>query len=149
VKAHLLSLVVICAACSRSAPSPRPRFGEAMGEVGRRFELAGRAAQANRFELAAFEVDEMGEVFSQLPHAELPKEGNAKVLPPMIEEFTKSELPDLARAAKNKDVSAFADAFARAAAACNACHVASGHGFIEVPASFGKPVPDVEPVPSG
>ncbi|HSQ62606.1 MAG TPA: hypothetical protein VLM85_05310 [Polyangiaceae bacterium] len=144
----LLLLALGCAACSRTSPH-QPRYGEAMGEVGRRFELAGRAAAANRFELAAFEVDEMGEVFSQLPRAEPPKEGDAKVLPPMVEGFQKAELPELARAAKDKDGRAFGDAFARAAAACNACHVASGHGFIDIPTKPGKPVPDVDPAPSG
>ena len=144
----LLLLAIGCAACSRTSPH-QPRYGEAMGEVGRRFELAGRAAAASRFELAAFEVDEMGEVFSQLPHAELPKDCDAKVLPPMVEDFRNTELPELARAAKGRDGHAFADAFARAAAACNACHVASGHGFIEVPTKPGKAVPDVDPAPSG
>ncbi len=145
---RLLVLLALACACSRASPA-RPRYGEVMGEVGRRFELVGRAVAANRFELAAFEVDEMGEAFSQLPRAEPPKEGDAKVLPPMVEAFRKTELPDLARAARGKDRRAFADAFARAAAACNACHVASGHGFIEVPTKPGKPVPDVEPAPSG
>ena len=59
-----------------AASEPRPHFGSVMAEVGRRFELAGRAGLANRFELAAFEVGEIGELFEgELPRAELPKEG--------------------------------------------------------------------------
>jgi hypothetical protein len=40
-----------------------PGLGEVMTQVGRRFEVAGRAAAANRFELAAFEVGELQELF--------------------------------------------------------------------------------------
>ncbi len=136
---------VICA-CSRTENTGhKPRFGELMGDVGRRFELAGRAAAANRFELASFEVGEMGEVLAELPRAELPKEGNTAVLGSMTEDFRKTNLPALAAAAKNKDARAFTEAFANAAAACNACHVASGHGFVQISTSLGKPVPDLDP----
>jgi len=126
--------------------APRPRYGAVMIDVGRRFELAGKAASANRFELAAFEVGEIQESFEEdLPNAELPKEGSPQTLPAMAKGFLDLNAPELVKAAKAKDAHAFDDAFARAAAACNACHQTSGHGFVQIPSKPGLAVPDVSP----
>lgn len=128
-----------------STAAARPRYGAVMFEVGRRFELAGRAAAANKFELAAFEANEIEETFEgDLPNAELPKEGSPAALPVMAKSFLDTNAPELVKAANAKDPRAFADAFQRAAAACNACHQSSGHGFVLVPTVPGKSVPDLE-----
>jgi len=157
VAASFLALVV---ACSRPNASPsgdagaataaRSRsLGEVMADVARRFEIAGRAAVANRFELAEFEADELGELFEEdVAHAELPKEGPTAHIPAMADAFLKTNVPDLKKAAASKDKRAFADAFARAATACNGCHQASQKAFIQVPQAPGKSVPDLEPVGS-
>ncbi len=117
-----------------------------MIDVGRRFELAGKAASANRFELAAFEVGEIQESFEQeLPNAELPKEGPSQALPAMAKGFLETNAVELVKAAKAKDARAFTDAFARAAAACNTCHQSSGHGYVEIPSALGQAVPSVTP----
>ena len=118
-----------------------------MSEVGRRFELAGRAAAAGRFELAEFEAGELGELFDEdLPGAELPKEGPTAALPAQADAFAKTAPADLAKAAKAKDPRAFADAFARAAALCNACHQSAEKAFLQVPTVPGQAVPVIEPV---
>lgn len=120
-----------------------------MAEVGRRFELAGKASAANRFELASFEVGELGELFAEdLPRAELPKEGASTALPAMADAFAKTDVPALAKAADSRDSAAFASAFDGAAASCNACHRASGHGFVEVPSVPGQPVPALDAIPA-
>ena len=120
-----------------------------MAEVGRRFELTGRAASANRFELAEFEIGELGELFEgDLPRAEPPKEGPSAHLPGLAQAFVQTELPALAQAAKARDASAFAQAFQRASGACNGCHKASAKGFIEIPSRPGAAVPNVEPLPA-
>jgi hypothetical protein len=154
------ALLVLLVSCSRPAPSKggapdaappaaAPRYGEVMAEVGRRFEAAGRAASANRFELAAFEVGELEELFTgDLGHADLPREGPTAQLPAMAQAFVQTFPPELAKAAKAKDARAFADAFRRASESCNGCHQASGHGFIEVPSVPGKAVPDLDPLPA-
>lgn len=154
-------VVLLLTACTRSpdtgatdaaaaaAVTPKARgWGAVMADVGRRFELAGRAASARRFELAAYEVDELREALEELPSAELPKEGNTAILLPNADAFQKGAARDLMKAAETKNPKAFEDAFRQAAAACNGCHQASGHGFIEVPSIPGKPVPDLEPRPS-
>lgn len=159
--ARAVTLLFLCLAggCSqRGAPPPpeadgtcpaerasAPRYGALMAEVGRRFELAGRASIAGRFELASFEVEEIEELFEEdLPAAELPKEGATAKLPALAEAFVKTHPPELKKAASAKDRAAFAAAFQRAAGTCNGCHQASDHAFIEIPSVPGKPVPDVE-----
>jgi hypothetical protein len=120
-----------------------------MVDVARRFEVAGRAAAANRFELAEFEAGEIEELFeSDVPGAELPKEGPTAHIPAMAKAFLQTNPPELKRAAHAKDAKAFADAFAHTAAACNGCHQASEKGFIQVPSVPGRTVPDLDPVPA-
>jgi hypothetical protein len=160
--ATMLRTAVVCAAlaagCSRANPptpggaddhaAPRASLGNVMVEVGRRFETAGRAAVANRFELAEFEAGELEELFEDdVPAAALPKEGPTAHIPAMAKAFLEAHPPELKKAAQARDAKAFAAAFARAAAACNDCHKASAKAFIQVPAVPGKAVPDVDPVP--
>lgn len=160
--ALVLAASMVLAACSRptasqgSPPSDaapasatQPRYGALMAEIGRRFELAGRAANANRFDLAAFEVGEIQELFeSELPRAELPKEGSTAALPALADAFAKTHPADLLKATHAKDGRAFAEAFQRASATCNGCHQASGHAFIQIPSAPGKSVPDLDPIAS-
>jgi hypothetical protein len=129
--------------------APRESLGNVMVQVARRFEIAGRAANAGRFELAEFEAGEIEELFEgDVPNAELPKEGPTAHIPAMAKSFLDANAPDLKKAAASKDRAAFAAAFQRASAACNACHRASAKGFIEVPSEPGKGVPDLEALPA-
>jgi hypothetical protein len=128
---------------------PRESLGNVMAEVARRFELAGRAATANRFELAEFEAGEIAELFeTDVPNAELPKEGPTAHIPAMAKSFLLANAPELKRAAATKDRAAFATAFQNAASVCNACHQAAAKGFIQVPSEPGKSVPDLDPMPA-
>ena len=138
------------AACTREPPpAPKPGLGNVMVQVARRFELAGRAAAANRFELAEFEAGEIEETFeNDVPGAELPKEGPTAQIPPLAKAFLETNARELREAASKKDRAAFDAAFGRAAAACNGCHAASAKPFIHVPSEPGKPVPDVDPLPA-
>ncbi len=142
----LLALLVGCSrAPSTNAGAPARAYGDVMSDVGRRFELAGRAAAATRFELAAFEVGEMRELFEgDLRHAAVPKEGPTDMLASTADGFVKVNVPELEKAAKAKDGRAFAAAFQRASVTCNGCHVSSAHGFIQIPSVPGKAVPDLE-----
>ena len=53
-------------------------------------------------------------------------------------------LADLRAGLASRDRQSFDAAFARAATACNGCHRASGHGFIEVPTVPGRSIPATE-----
>jgi cytochrome c553 len=145
-----LLVLASLAACSREPPpAPRPSLGNVMVQVARRFELAGRAAQAGRFELAEFEAGEIEETFeNDVPGAELPKEGPTAQIPPLAKLFLQTNAPELREAAAKKDRPAFDVAFQHAAAACNGCHEASAKGFIHIPSEPGRPVPDVEALPA-
>jgi hypothetical protein len=128
------------------AAGPRESLGNVMVQVARRFEIAGKAGANRRYELAEFEAGEIEELFeSDVPGAELPKDGPTAQIPALAKAFLESNAPALRKAAAAKDAKAFADAFGRAAAACNGCHQASAKGFIEVPTVPGKAVPDVDP----
>ncbi len=149
--------LVVLTGCSRGSaqPSagasgaPKESLGNVMVQVARRFEIAGRAAGANRFELAEFEVGEIAEMFeSDVPGAELPKEGPTAHIPLMAKAFLESTAPELKKAAAAKDRAAFAAAFQRTASVCNACHQASAKAFIQVPSELGKAVPDLDPLPA-
>jgi hypothetical protein len=143
-----LSLAV---GCSREgAPRPDgPGLGEVMLQVGRRFELAGRAASARRFALAAFEVGELQELFEDdVPRASLPKEGPTAQIPALAKAFLGSIPGELSKAALSEDPAAFAEAFRHASALCNACHLSAAKGFIQVPSVPGQSVPVMDPLPA-
>jgi hypothetical protein len=134
---------------SSVAKPPGMRLGNLMVETARRFEIAGRAADANRFDLAEFEVGEIEELFADdVPGAELPKEGPTAHIPAMARAFLDTSVPELKKAAAARDRHAFAVAFQHAASMCNACHQASAKGFIQVPSDTGKSVPDLEALPA-
>ena len=129
--------------------APVQRYGDAMSELGRRFELVGRAAAAGRFELVRYELGEIDEIFDDdLPHAAPPRVGSNVNLAGVAQAFAETNLPELNRAAAAHDRAAFAAAFNRASAVCNGCHQATGHAFIEIPGELGATVPKLDPLPS-
>lgn len=147
----VLALISLACGCKEQSPPPAPHasLGSLMVEVARRFEIAGQAVTANRYDLAVFEVGGIGEVFEDdVPHAELPKEGPTAHIPGLAQAFLKTNLPDLKKAAESHDRPTFDAAFARTAAACNGCHATSAKGFIEVPTVVGKSVPALDPLPA-
>jgi hypothetical protein len=160
--AALVALALVVG-CSRDGPSPtaslsdapsaksapKESLGNVMVQVARRFEIAGQAANANRFDMAEFEAGEIEELFeTNVPGAELPKEGPTAHIPAMAKAFLEANAPELKKAAATRDRVRFATAFQGAAAACNACHQASAKGFIQVPYEPGKAVPDLDPQPA-
>jgi cytochrome c553 len=156
----VLVTFVLIASCSKTDASPpsgekesrpaeqAPSLGEVMVQVARRFEVAGRAASANRFELAAFEAGELGELFeNEVPRASLPKEGPTAQIHALAKAFREVIPPELTKAAAAKDRAAFALAFQHAAGMCNACHESAAKGFIQVPSVPGQSVPLLDPLP--
>ncbi|MFO0758889.1 MAG: hypothetical protein U0359_20520 [Byssovorax sp.] len=131
-----------------AAEEQGPHYGAVMVELGHRFEVAGKAMNANRFELAEFEVGEIEEIFEDdLPHAAPPREIKGVNLKGLAEAFAKTNLPELQKATKDRDKAAFAKAFSNAAEVCNGCHKSTGHTFIEIPGEPGAAVPKMDPLP--
>ncbi|MCB9572485.1 MAG: hypothetical protein H6709_10395 [Kofleriaceae bacterium] len=139
--------VVEAPAVDAPAPGAAPRrFGDAMAEVGRRFERAGRAVIAGRWDLADYDLGELGEVFDDdLRHAARPEDVPSDPQP-AIAEFAATALPRLQAAVRAHDRAGYDAAVAAAAQACNACHEASAKAFIVVPSATGAAVPELSPV---
>jgi len=131
---------------ARGATEPL-RYGALMSEVGRRFELLGRAGAARRWELAAFELHELEEVFEDLPKAKRPETTGGVNLRGIEQAFTGTHPAEIKAALDARDAMAFTTAFGRAAATCNGCHQATGHRFIEIPGEPGAGIPKLDPVP--
>lgn len=146
-----LLVLLVHTGCSKSESHEyrglAPRYGALMLEIGRRFELLGEAADAGRWELAEFELQELEEVFDDLALAPSPEESRDVDLKGIREAFLETNPPELASALQRQDAAAFAEAFERAALTCNGCHKASSHAFIEVPTVPGQRVPRLDRVP--
>ena len=114
-----------------------------MAELGRRFERAGQAIDANRWDLANYDVAELGEVVEH-DWTDASWKGNAKVAA-LAHAFATKTLPALQMTARGRDRDAAAQVFAEASRACNACHQAAGVAFIEVPEALGAADPVLAP----
>jgi hypothetical protein len=132
---------------AEAAPAPAvaapKHFGDIMAEVGRRFERIGRAAKVGRWDLAAYDLGEIEEVFADIPHAIMPDDVHVD-LRPLAADFASKGPPDLKQAIASHDPAAFQAAFARTAARCNACHETAGRAFIQVPTEMGAAVPRLD-----
>ena len=103
------------------------------------------AGQARNWRLAAYHLAEIKEimsdtqdlvpVFKNLPFAD------------MMDAVIVGPIGDLEKAIDAKNPKAFAKGYGQLTAACNACHKATGHGFIHIqrPAGAGFPNQDFKP----
>ena len=124
----------------------RASFGLVMIAIGRRFEVLGKAVVAKRFELAAYELEELEEVFTDdLPHAKPPPLPPKVELAPFIKSFREFNIPDLRKAIQSNDAATISASFENAAKTCNGCHQATGRNFIDVPTRVGENVPRTDP----
>jgi hypothetical protein len=122
------------------------RYSQIMSEIGRRFEMVGKAAKNNRYELAVFELEEMKAAFEELAGAAPPKKTGDADLNGLREAFINTNPQEMKAAFDRQDSKAAAVAFTNAAATCNGCHKISGRGFIEIPLKLGDHVPVLTPM---
>jgi hypothetical protein len=145
---RLLALVLLasCAATPRPA-APGRRLGDAMDEAGRRFQRAGRAVIAGRWELAAYDLHELDEIFEE------DLAGSSWHGKPELSRFAKQfhgrELAELRTAVLAHDRTSFEHAAANAARACNECHRRAEEAYIEISETVGADVPAIEMKPNG
>lgn len=153
----ILGCVALASSCSRpsttasagptkaapTATGAPKRYGDIMAEVGRRFERAGHAVVAARWEFAGYDLGEIEELFEDdLPGALMPEDVKVD-LRSIAQAFANTHPGELKHAIRARDRAAFEAAFARTAATCNACHRAAGKAFIEVPSVVGRAVPQL------
>ena len=112
----LLGVLALCAGCARpdgnAVPERTTDYGARMLEVGQRFERLGRAGVARRWDLAAYEVEEIEEVFEELPLAKPPGETSEEALRQIERGFLSAGSEALEKALASRDTTEFANAFA-------------------------------------
>jgi hypothetical protein len=145
VVALVVAVSCVSLSCSRVGHRQGPALDSVMIDIGRRFEIAGKAARAGQFELAEFEANELEGTFRYaVPDAQMPQGVPVGHIPAMASAFADAYPGALKRAAQAKDAKAFTEAFANTAAACSACHQASARAFIRVPSQPGRSVPEID-----
>jgi hypothetical protein len=119
-----------------------PGLGDIMSLQQMRHVKLWLAGQAENWELAAYEIDELGEGFDDVVKFH-PTHKDSPVAPKdAIPRMVTEPLRALAAAVGRKDPGAFAQAYDALTASCNNCHQAMNFGFNRVQR------PDTNPYPS-
>ena len=127
------------------AEGPPPRFGDRMDGIGRRLERLGRAAEAGRYALARYEVEELKETFEDVKRTPLPEDVETLNLSEFIDPLVQKALPALDAALERQDRTEIRIAFAGVTQRCNNCHRAAGRRFVEIPDRPGAEIPALTP----
>lgn len=143
----------IVAACGRASTSNVPGsgasteafvpgLGELMSLQQMRHVKLWFAGQAANWELAAYEVDELGEGFDDIVKFH-PTHKDSPVAPKdAIPRMVTQPLADLRTAMERKDAAAFPAAYDALTAGCNNCHRATNFGFNLVQRPATNPYPN-------
>jgi hypothetical protein len=126
-----------------AAPEPyAPGLGEMMTLQQMRHTKLWLAGQAGNWELAAYELDELGEGFDDVVKYH-PTHKDSPVAPrDAIPRMTTQPLAELREAVSKKDRTAFVQAYDGLTAACNNCHLATNFGFNRVQRPEANPYPN-------
>jgi hypothetical protein len=147
------ALSVVGSACRQPpAPAPGPAsatpeayapgLGELMTLQQMRHTKLWLAGQAGNWELAAYELDELGEGFDDVVKFH-PTHKDSPVAPKdAVPRLMTQPLVDLRAAVTGQDSAAFARAYDVLTAACNACHQATNFGFNRVQRPETNPYPN-------
>jgi hypothetical protein len=112
---------------------PAPELGQQMLELQIRHDRLWWAGKAGNWNLAYYMVSELGEALRGIEEtngdaAELQPQKLSEVMPAMMDPAIRNVQEALAK----KDAAAFAEAFDRLSASCNACHAAAGVSFLHI-----------------
>jgi hypothetical protein len=119
-----------------------PGLGEMMSLQQMRHVKLWFAGQAENWELADYEVDELGEGFDDIVKYH-PTHKESPVAPrDAIPRMVTQPLKDLRSAIEKKDATAFVQAYDSLTAACNNCHQATNFTFNAVQTPATNPYPN-------
>jgi hypothetical protein len=119
-----------------------PGLGEIMSLQQMRHAKLYFAGQAENWDLAAYELDEIGEGFDDVLKYH-PTHKDSPVAPKdAIPRIVTEPLRQLKAAVEKKDSAAFGPAFDGLTAACNNCHEATNFGFNLVQTPTSNPYPN-------
>ena len=128
--APTLGITLVLAACGHATQVQHGRrLGEAMVEVGERFERLGAEVETDRWQLATYDLHELGEVFEgDVARSKwMANVGVAR----LVLAFPQ-ELGQLNEAISSHSSTRAKTALSAVAVACNHCHTVAGMGFIEI-----------------
>jgi hypothetical protein len=139
----LVAVLVLAAtgnATSEPAKPYEPGLVEFMAHVQSHHAKLWLAGNARNWDLADYQVDELKELLEEIAKR-IPVYKDVPV-GKMIEANTMGPIGDIENAIKASDSKAFASAFDKLTAACNACHEASNRGFIVIQRPATSPFPN-------
>ena len=137
-----LALLLAAAGCSRQPESYAPGLGEIMTLQQMRHTKLWLAGQANNWDLADYEIKELGEGFDDVVKFH-PTHEDAPVAPKdAIPRMVTQPVKDLQDAITKKDKKAFEAGYDALTKACNDCHSAMNFGFNVVQRPATNPYPN-------
>jgi hypothetical protein len=141
----LAAIVALLSAACQRQPAPElytPGLGEMMSLQQMRHVKLWFAGQAENWELAAYELDELGEGFDDIVTFH-PTHKDSPVAPrDAIPRMVTEPLKNLRAAVEKKDATGFVPAYDALTAACNSCHQATNFGFNAVQRPATNPYPN-------
>jgi hypothetical protein len=144
LKAHTLAFIATFtlavatgSAISEPAKPYEPGLVEFMLTVQSHHTKLWLAGNARNWELAEYQADELKELIEDIA-SRVPVYKDVPV-GKMIDTATLPPLGDMEKAIKDRDGKAFASAFDKLTAACNACHEASNRGFVVIQRPTSSP----------
>ena len=151
-------VAAIAAGCAQTAPASSnaepaastadhaaayaPGLGEIMTLQQMRHTKLWFAGEAGNWELADYEVIELGEGFDDVVTFHPTHEGSPVPLNDAITRIVNVPLGDVRAAVEKRDAKGFEAAYDALTAACNDCHQATNFGFNRVQRPAANPYPD-------
>jgi len=133
-----LGITILLAACAGHHQYAQehnhytPGLGEIMAQSADRHAKLWFAGQAQNWDLAAYEVDELHEGFEDAAKYHRTHKQIKQLIPELIAQNMFQPLAGLEQAIKEKDLQAFTKNYDNLTAGCNACHQATEFGFNRV-----------------
>jgi hypothetical protein len=121
-----LLVALLAAACSRESG---PGLGEIMTLNQMRHAKLWRAGEAQNWNLAAYELDELQEGFDDVVRFHPTHKDAPLPLSALVPKIMAEPMQQVRRAVEAKDHDAFVGAYDGLTNACNACHQATNFGF--------------------
>jgi hypothetical protein len=140
----VLLLLTLGSACRR-APEAEPYvpgLGEIMTLQQMRHTKLWLAGQAGNWDLAAYEIKELGEGFDDIVKYHPTHEESPVAPKDAIPRMVTAPVADLRAVIESKGAQAFAPAFDALTKACNNCHEATNFGFNVVQRPTNNPYPN-------
>lgn len=109
-----------------------PGLGEIMAQSAVRHAKLWFAGNAQNWELAAYEIDELHEGFEDVGKFHPTHKDIKQSIPELIARYMDQPLAQLEQSIQSKNTKAFSESYDYLTASCNACHQATDFGFNRV-----------------